>query len=157
MRVFGRRCPFGKWRLCTPATATAGGGCTWGACLDGKEALFSTFSQPLQDQCSLNHAVKQRIIFLVMCTLHTCKWSSLSRTAFLYSDGLPNDKLFKGKWNSKLKKNNKKSMEITWEEICGLDQVASCVAEAGPEQPWASQQRSLQPAAATRSSAEIRN
>lgn len=44
-------------------------------------------------------------------------------------------------------------MEITWGESYGLDEVAGCDAEAGPEQPWASQQRSLQPAAATRSSA----
>lgn len=39
-------------------------------------------------------------------------------------------------------------MEILWGETDSLDQVAGCIAEAGPEQPWDSQQRSLQPAAA---------
>lgn len=44
-------------------------------------------------------------------------------------------------------KKKKKSMEITWGETYSSDQAAGCAAEAGPEQPWASQQRSLQPAA----------
>lgn len=33
-------------------------------------------------------------------------------------------------------------MEITWGEDHSLDKFGGCVAGAGPEQPWGSQQRS---------------
>lgn len=100
-----------------------------------EEAFFSPLSQPPQDQQGLSHGVMQCLISLAKCTLHTCKWSHLSCTAFLYSEELSNEKLLKGRWNSKLKIN---TMEITW----------SCVSGAGPQQPWGSQQRSLPAAAA---------
>ena len=146
MRVFGRRCPFGRWCPCTPASPTANGCCTWRACWDRKETFFSTLPQPPQDQQGFNRGITQCLAFSVKHTSHTCKSCSLTCTAFPYSDGLSNDKLFKGKWNSKFKK--EQLMEITWGETYGLDRVAGCVSEAGPERPWASQQRSLQPAAA---------
>lgn len=39
-------------------------------------------------------------------------------------------------------------MEITWGEVHSLDKFGGCVAGARPDQLWASQQRSLPPAAA---------